>query len=122
MTTHAYHSIRWQTGLLLLASSCMARYWLLSLYEQTASSYYKAFAGLALLLVILSLDILKNNFKGYRRRKHRSPLEIEPELPLQKDLEHTPRISDRVNFLKPKKRKLALSSGNLVNLRTTTHR
>ena len=122
MTTHAYHSIRWQTGLFLLAGSCVARYWLLSLYEQTASPYYKTVAALALLLVFLSLDILKNNFKSYRRRKHRCPLEIEPELPLQHDLEHTPRISDRINFLKSKKHKLALSSGNLINLRTTIHR
>ncbi|MFT5825182.1 MAG: hypothetical protein ACI8ZW_000669 [Yoonia sp.] len=69
MTTHDYRSIRGQTGLFLLLTSCTALIASVSLYEKTASIHYQFSATGTLLLIGISLDILKNSFNNYRRRQ-----------------------------------------------------
>ena len=128
MTTHDYYSIRARTGLILLLLSVGALVGCITLYEQTSSITYKAFAAVALLLIGISFDILKNSFRNYRRRKQLRPVQIEPELPRQQDLSIKPSRPVRFKFFKPRKRRdatesqIELSNGHLINLRTTSDR
>ncbi len=128
MTTYDYYSIRWQTGLIFLLLSLTAFIASINLYEQTASIYYKVFTACTLLMIGISLDILKNSFKNFRRRKHLRPLQIEPELPLQYDLNTKPKRTIRFKFFKSSLRKstsksqIELSNGHLINLRANSHR
>ena len=128
MTTHHYRSISGQTGLIFLLTSCTALIASISLYEQTASIYYKVCAAGTLLLIGISLDILKNSFKNYRQRKHLRPLQIEPELSLQYDFNTKPKRKIRFRFFKSSLRKstsksqIELSNGHSINLRASSHR
>jgi hypothetical protein len=126
MTTHDYHSISTRTGLIFLLLSVAALGGCIVLYEQTASTAYKTFAAVALLLIGISLDILKNNFRNYRRRKQLRPMQIEPELPQQQDFSIKPIRSPRFKWFKSSKRRgainsqIELSNGHRINLRTNS--
>ncbi|CAA6678881.1 MULTISPECIES: hypothetical protein [unclassified Lentimonas] len=128
MNTHDYRSISGQIGLILLLTSSTALTASICLYEQTASIYYKVFAAGALLLIGISLDILKNSFNNYRRRKQLRPLQIEPELPLQYDLNATQKLWNPFKFFKSRlgksttKTQIELSNGHLINLRADSHK